>query len=187
MNLVVGSLGIFLLALLYVLTRRRVSRLEGLVEKLLDWKPRAVYGFGVLTQLQKTDRATVTKLRRDIDRIFGEFDLLAGKVRELTPDAILGALAQKERFLDQANTRIDNGIATARNLGETAGDNAARAMIRDCIERAAAGKGPPLSILPPNYQVIHISDKILRTHLEEERKRTAEKSTDNPKIEGCPS
>ncbi len=87
-------------------------------------------------------------------------------VAEMNPGEILASLKNKERFLDQANERIDNAIATARNIGETAGDNAARALIRACLENAATGKGPPLSILPMQEQARRLRSKNPTVHVE---------------------
>jgi len=91
-------------------------------------------------------------LKEEVMQLNKQTCSLAYDVKQLSPVEIIEALRRKERFLDQANTRIDNGIATARNLAETVGNNAARNLIRDCLERAARGEGPPISLLPNSGQ-----------------------------------
>jgi len=55
-------------------------------------------------------------LKEEVMQLNKQTCSLAYDVKQLSPVEIIEALRRKERFLDQANTRIDNGIATARNL-----------------------------------------------------------------------
>lgn len=81
-------------------------------------------------------------------------------IRALTPEAIFATLRRKEAFLDAANERIDNGIGNARSAGQAAGEDAARTLVRQCIDNAIAGKGPPMQILRPDMSAGVLAAKL---------------------------
>lgn len=90
---------------------------------------------------------------------------LNAKFRSLDPEETRERFERYLGLLESLRERIDDAIGTARNLGETAGQNAARALIRECLERGAAGKGPPISLLPQR-----VVNAILELKLDDTRR-----------------